>query len=263
MDSTLWVIIYSKFSPSCRQLFGIIEQSGLNSRVNFQSLCIDDKKMRQRIRGDKRFNIRYVPCVVNVNQSTGVAAQYEGMQCFELINEIIAANLPNANTNTNEAMNVPQHLAQREQKPASISFTPLTQDEEEPSRSLPEKMPHRETKDTPQRTNLSVNVHAQAQERAQAQAKVQAKKTGAASEVTSIEDLLDLDENTDGDYKPAPSHMDRPDRRNPNKVSVSSVMASRESFEDPFKMPSPPELDVVPKRTGTKVSVAEIMAERQ
>ena len=79
----LWVLIYSKFSKSCQELLTILDQNDIG--IDFNLLPIDDKNMRDRIMKDKRFNIKFVPCILNVNQLSGVVSQYEANKAFELI----------------------------------------------------------------------------------------------------------------------------------------------------------------------------------
>jgi hypothetical protein len=79
----LWVLIYSKFSKSCQELLTILDQNDIG--IDFNLLSIDDKSMRTRIMKDKRFNIQFVPCILNVNQLSGVVSQYEADKAFELV----------------------------------------------------------------------------------------------------------------------------------------------------------------------------------
>lgn len=79
----LWVLIYSKFSRSCQELLTILDQNDIG--IDFNLLSVDDKAMRHRIMKDKRFNIKFVPCILNVNQLSGVISQYEADKAFELV----------------------------------------------------------------------------------------------------------------------------------------------------------------------------------
>jgi hypothetical protein len=83
MDSTLWILIYSKFSPSCNELFAFIEQTKVPTP--FKLLEIDNKEIRKRILSDKKFSIKSVPCIISLN-GAGVASQYEGAKAFEVVN---------------------------------------------------------------------------------------------------------------------------------------------------------------------------------
>jgi hypothetical protein len=79
----LWVLIYSKFSRSCQELLTILDENDIG--IDFNLLSIDDKNMRKRILNDKRFNIKYVPCILNINQLSGTVSQYEAEKAFELV----------------------------------------------------------------------------------------------------------------------------------------------------------------------------------
>ena len=83
MDDRLWILIYSKFSQSCQKLLNYINQNDVSIPLNF--LCIDGKDMRSRVLLDNKIKITYVPCIVCINQSTGIANQYEGGKTFELV----------------------------------------------------------------------------------------------------------------------------------------------------------------------------------
>jgi hypothetical protein len=82
MDSTIWIIAFSKYSKTCDQLFRMIEE--LDVTTPFQLLDIDNKKLRKRIKSTSNFSIEYVPCVISVN-SMGIASQYEGQKAFEIV----------------------------------------------------------------------------------------------------------------------------------------------------------------------------------
>ena len=82
MDSTIWIIAFSKYSKTCDQLFRMIEE--LDVPTPFQLLDIDNKSLRKRIKSNTNFSIEYVPCVISVN-SMGIASQYEGQKAFEIV----------------------------------------------------------------------------------------------------------------------------------------------------------------------------------
>lgn len=88
----LWVFIHSKFSQRCQQLIEII--SGNQLDIPFTMLCIDDKNMRNRIINNKDIKVQYVPCILQINQITGVVSQYEADKAFELIYSIIESLRP-------------------------------------------------------------------------------------------------------------------------------------------------------------------------
>lgn len=88
---TLWILLYSKFSPSCKTMFSLLQQHSLQNM--FKLLDVDNKNIRQRILNDKKFTIKSVPCIVSVT-SSGVASQYEGSKAFEVVNVMIKQTSP-------------------------------------------------------------------------------------------------------------------------------------------------------------------------
>lgn len=82
MENNVWILFYSKFSKACDQL---VQRMG-NVHIPFEILpvCVDSEVTRKRIR-ESKFNINFIPCLINIDRNTGVAEQYEGEKSFELI----------------------------------------------------------------------------------------------------------------------------------------------------------------------------------
>lgn len=80
------ILLYSKFSTASRKLVELIENNNID---DFNLLCIDNKKVRERITKSKKLNIKEVPCIITLNQITGLAESYEGNRAFHLINSYI------------------------------------------------------------------------------------------------------------------------------------------------------------------------------
>jgi hypothetical protein len=110
------VIIYSKFSAPCKKLLYIIKSYDLN----FNLLCIDNSKVRTKVLNSKTIKINYVPCILNVNKSTGVVEQYEGIKSFELVNQIIVTMQPQ---HTEPQHTEPQHTEPQHTPLDQISYT--------------------------------------------------------------------------------------------------------------------------------------------
>jgi hypothetical protein len=87
MDSTTWILLYSKFSDSCKSLINMLRGSNLD--VHFKLLCIDNKQIRSVVQKSKKFNIKSVPCILNIDRMSGIAGQYEGQKAFELVSSMI------------------------------------------------------------------------------------------------------------------------------------------------------------------------------
>lgn len=74
------VLLYSKYSESCRQLLQTMERFG----ANIAMVCLDNKEVRQRVMNDKRLNITVVPTLLSL-YDTGVVEKYEGSKVMELL----------------------------------------------------------------------------------------------------------------------------------------------------------------------------------
>ena len=87
------VLIYSKYSQHCKKLLDIIQ----NSNVDFselQTLCIDNEKIRNRIKSNKLLEISCVPCLLNLYQN-GTVEKFETTDCFNWFNTYIKENSEN------------------------------------------------------------------------------------------------------------------------------------------------------------------------
>jgi hypothetical protein len=85
------VLVFSKFSPNCKKLIDTITSSGIN--MGLQSLCIDNEKVRQRIRENQQFNLTVVPCILSI-YANGSVETYEGPNAFNWVENILARFAP-------------------------------------------------------------------------------------------------------------------------------------------------------------------------
>jgi hypothetical protein len=93
MDPLYSVIIYSKYSPNSKKLFDVIEQSGVDITNKIQLLCIDNNKVRQRIKNNKQLDITSVPCILTVFSNGGVE-KYDCSHAFAWIENFIQRFAP-------------------------------------------------------------------------------------------------------------------------------------------------------------------------
>jgi hypothetical protein len=91
MSLTFSVLLYSKYSSKCKNLFNIINNNKIE--LNLTSVCIDNKKIRNKIKRDKLFEIKEVPTIINI-YSNGGAEKYEGNKAFQLIESVIVKTYP-------------------------------------------------------------------------------------------------------------------------------------------------------------------------
>lgn len=86
------LLLFSKYSPSCTQLFGMMN----NSRVDFselKTLCIDNENIRKRIKNNKKLEINTVPCLLTIH-SDGKVEKFEGTNVLNWITNFIQERLP-------------------------------------------------------------------------------------------------------------------------------------------------------------------------
>jgi hypothetical protein len=86
MSLNFSVLLYSKYSSRCKNLFDIIKNNNVD--LSLTTICIDNKKIRKRIKNDKMFQIKEVPTIITI-YSNGGAEKYEGNKAFELIESLI------------------------------------------------------------------------------------------------------------------------------------------------------------------------------
>lgn len=93
MEQPLYsVLVYSKYSDSCKNVFAMIEQSGVDF-TPLKLLCIDNDKVRERITKNQKMQIKYVPCILSIFNN-GNVEKYEGPNCVDWLKSIIALLKP-------------------------------------------------------------------------------------------------------------------------------------------------------------------------
>ena len=118
MDNHTNIILYSKFSPASRKFVEMLDKI-----PNFNLLCIDNKKTRERILKSNSLNVKEVPCILRVYQDTGYVETFEGERAFHLLRTYID-----------------QYKAQ--QIPVKVTPTPILQPQQTPIQQLqPQQTP--------------------------------------------------------------------------------------------------------------------------
>jgi hypothetical protein len=84
------VLLYSKFSDACRMFM-----DGLNRvpefKKTFNTICIDNKEVRERIVQNEKLNVKQVPCLLRIHESNGYVELFEGDKAFQILNSYIQA----------------------------------------------------------------------------------------------------------------------------------------------------------------------------
>lgn len=133
MEPSYSVLIFSKYSPNCKKLFDMVASSGIDfERTRLQLLCIDNEKVRKRIRDNEQIDVTSVPCILCIFSNGGVE-KYDGGHAFAWIENLIARFAPPPPPITSRPPPPPQRSPRREE--------PQPEPEQEPE---PEREPDRE-----------------------------------------------------------------------------------------------------------------------
>ena len=87
MNTEYFVLLFSKYSNTCKKLMDTINNGDLN--LNFNYLCIDNKDIRNKIVTSSEIDIKNVPCLLVINEQSGSIDKYEGQDSFIWVNDII------------------------------------------------------------------------------------------------------------------------------------------------------------------------------
>jgi len=90
MNNKLFVLLYSKYSRASDFLIDKIKKSGVDFRkyLSFQSICIDNKDVRNKILKNKQLEVTTVPCLLIILEDGGVQ-KYDGVKVFQWFDDII------------------------------------------------------------------------------------------------------------------------------------------------------------------------------
>ena len=87
------VLLYSKYSNFSNYFFNTLNRTGLLQKISIKFLCVDNEKLRQRIKKSKQIQINNIPCLLIVRES-GVIDKFEGTDCFLWLEDIISKLTP-------------------------------------------------------------------------------------------------------------------------------------------------------------------------
>jgi hypothetical protein len=95
MESQLSVLLYSKYSSVCKNLMNTIQTSGVDfaAKLSLQTLCIDNKEIRNRILKNQQIQVTTVPCLLLIFPDGGIE-KYDGAHVFEWVEGIIRQHAP-------------------------------------------------------------------------------------------------------------------------------------------------------------------------
>ena len=91
MNTPYSVLFYSKYSGQCTNLLNKIENSDISifNMFDIKKFCIDNKKVRSRIKNNNKLQITKVPVIITVRQDD-IVEKYEGNQAFQWVDDLIS-----------------------------------------------------------------------------------------------------------------------------------------------------------------------------
>ena len=93
MEPQYFTLLYSKYSPACKRFFDFIQSSGVDLSNILRNVCIDNKKIRERIQKDNKLDIKVVPCILAV-YGNGVVEKYEANGALNWLENILSLLQP-------------------------------------------------------------------------------------------------------------------------------------------------------------------------
>lgn len=84
-----FVLLYSKYSAHSKKLLDLVQYCS----ATIQLVCVDNEKVRQRIKKSELFEISTVPCILSVYPD-GTVEKYEGAHAFNLIEQFLPVQQP-------------------------------------------------------------------------------------------------------------------------------------------------------------------------
>lgn len=128
MEARYSVFLYSKYSQSSKQLNDAMQRSGVDffGKLGLQPLCVDNPKVRERIRNNESIDVTTVPCVLIIFTDGGVE-KYEGPHAFQWVQAMAERYAPPPPPppppRPVQAPEVPRQVQQREE-PESVQPRP-------------------------------------------------------------------------------------------------------------------------------------------
>ena len=90
MDQQLCILLYSKYSPMSKKMLEALQLCPINleTTIGLQSVCIDNKAVREQILNSTKIEVTVVPCLLIVFRNGGVE-KYEGNSCLQWIDKTV------------------------------------------------------------------------------------------------------------------------------------------------------------------------------
>jgi hypothetical protein len=91
MDIKFTILLFSKYSENSKRFIDVFKEKipeNIVSSLKFNSICIDNDKIRKSILNSKQISVKAVPCILTV-YTDGGAEKFEGPDAFTWLEDII------------------------------------------------------------------------------------------------------------------------------------------------------------------------------
>ncbi len=170
-DAHTNVLLYSKFSESCKAFMSLLERVP-ELKNNMNLICVDSQEIRDRIKNDEKLKVSKIPCVLRIYQSNGYVELFEGSRAFQILNVYI-----NAQEEAKKALHIQQQQMQAQ----------MQQQMQQMKHQMQQQM----------QAQMQQQMQAQQQQQQPSQPPQQPPPASPQTAATPIEDVLD-DEKTTG-----------------------------------------------------------------
>ena len=215
------VLLYSKFSHQSNKLLVQLEKTpDLISSLNI--VCIDNKKIRDKIINDEKVKIKVLPCLIRLNEETGNFDIFEGSNAFDFFTKLQQKIFEN------EKEQLEREKLEREK----LEREKLEREKLEREELVNEKLEHEKLeqarKNSQQFKASNMNIIQEAKRQEQLRQQDQQNKEVVPEKhvsFTPIEDLEDLEDNSINTY----THVNKTENSNFSEREKMDKVFSKQS----------------------------------
>ena len=215
------VLLYSKFSHQSNKLLVQLEKTpDLISSLNI--VCIDNKKIRDKIINDEKVKIKVLPCLIRLNEETGNFDIFEGSNAFDFFTKLQQKIFENEKEKLEREQLEREQLEREQLEREKLEREKLEREKLEQARKNSQQF---------KASNMNIIQEAKRQEQLRQQDQ-QNKEVVSVKDVekhvsfTPIEDLEDLEDNSINTY----THVNKTENSNfSEREKIDKVFSTQKS----------------------------------
>jgi len=225
------VLLYSKFSHQSNKLLVQLEKTpDLISSLNI--VCIDNKKIRDKIINDEKVKIKVLPCLIRLNEETGNFDIFEGSNAFDFFTKLQQKIFENEKEKLEREQLEREQLEREQLEREQLEREQLEREKLEREKLEREKLEQaRKNSQQFKASNMNIIQEAKRQEQLRQQDQ-QNKEVVSVKDVekhvsfTPIEDLEDLEDNSINTY----THVNKTENSNfSEREKIDKVFSTQKS----------------------------------